>query len=186
MATIRFIEGMTCCGKTTLVKGLHEIDMRPILLEHPPRLDFDADWGAHQRRVFEDYYKAFDNSRGEVFADFSPFACVPFTMACMDAGYIGEDECTATVRWMVERFNEDLCLHHRCFLHRYLREPLAEIERRLSTRGRLGDDQWDRELLVAIKQRYDEFFDWGNALEFDDVGAISHVRYPLDTEAAEC
>lgn len=185
MATIRFIEGMTCCGKTTLVKGLHEIDMRPILLEHPPRLDFDADWGAHQRRVFEDYYKAFENARGEIFADFSPFACVPFTMACMDAGYISEDEGTATVRWMTERLNV-LCLHHRCHLHRYLREPLAEIERRLSTRGRLGDDQWDRDLLVAIKQRYDEFFDWGNALEFDDVGAISHVRYPLDTEATEC
>lgn len=179
MGTIRFIEGMTCCGKTTLVQGLHEIDLRPILLEHPPRLDFGDDWVGHQRRVFEAYYEAFRRSRGDVFADFSPFACVPFTLACQDAGYITLEGCVEMVNWMVDRLNI-LCAEQSCYLYRYLKEDLAEIHRRLSTRGRLGDDQWDPALLACVRSRYDEFFDWGNALEFDDVGAISYVRYPLD------
>lgn len=179
MGTIRFIEGMTCCGKTTLVQGLHEIDLRPILLEHPPRLDFGDDWVGHQRRVFEAYYEAFRRSHGEVFADFSPFACIPFTLACQDAGYITLEDCVEMVNWMVDRLNT-LCTEQSCYLYRYLKEDLVEIHRRLSTRGRLGDDQWDPALLACVRSRYDEFFDWGHFLLTDSSGKITRVEDYFD------
>lgn len=177
MGSIYFIEGMTCCGKTTCVKGLYEIDMRPILLEHPPRLDFSSDWLGHQRRVFEDYMQAFEGAsvgKGSVYADFSPFACIPFTRACSDVGLIDEEDCHSLCAYMCACLNV-FCHSNKVYLYRYLSEPVSEIERRLSCRGRRGDDGWDRDLLVAIKKRYDEFFDWGKHLGTSRSGEIEVV-----------
>lgn len=174
MGSIYFIEGMTCCGKTTCVKGLNEIDMRPILLEHPPRLDFSSDWADHQRRVFEDYMQAFEGAacgKGCVYADFSPFACIPFTRACADVGLIDEALCNTLCTYMCARLNV-FCHSNKVYPYRYLSEPLGEIEARLSRRGRRGDDGWDHDLLVAIKKRYDEFFDWGKHLVLGKSGEV--------------
>lgn len=175
---IDVVEGMTCAGKTTCVMDIGAVHGVDMLLEHPPRLDFDPnDWLGHQRLVFEAYMEAFNKVDKDCFADFSPLACIPFTMACIDVGFIGETEGLSSVLSMMADCNR-LLRRHRVFLHRYFSLPLADIKARLASRKRAGDDTWPPNLLAAIKERYDEFFEGENWLTRRKNGRIIAVHKP--------
>lgn len=175
---IDIVEGMTCAGKTTCVQDIGAVYDTRLLLEHPPRLDFDPnDWLGHQNAVFEAYLRAFEAVESDCFADFSPLACIPFTMACMDIGLINKEAGLAAVCDMMARCNR-LLRQYRIYLHRYFSQPLSTIEKRLSERGRAGDSDWDHDLLVAIKERYDEFFDSEKWLVRRKVGRIVSIHTP--------
>lgn len=161
MANIRnkiyMVEGITCSGKTTMIKDITSVMPYSTMLEHPPRLDDTDNWEEHQNRVFDAFFRAYAESEKDVYTDFSPFAVIPFTVACYDMGYINEE----TLRSMLMSFAsqcDDLCKRHLIYLHRYLHIGLDLCLLRLERRARLGDDTWDEELLSVLIPRYDEFF----------------------------
>lgn len=161
-AKIHIVEGVTCSGKTTLVRDiLFVVGQNCGLLERPPEHKVGDDWIEHQKAVFDEYLTRFKLANGDLYADFSPFGCIPFTTAIM-ACYPPESEDKADrmndlVRYMRESCDE-LCKQHMIYLHRYLTLDVESCWRRLSGRGRVGDNSWDYEFLEELIRHYDKFF----------------------------
>lgn len=152
---IHVVEGVTCSGKSTTVKDiLLVLGENAGLIEHPPRHEWSSDWKEHQRQVFDEYYSRFWDAEGEFYADFSPFACIPFCLA-IEAHY-GIDM-SDLVGEMLDACNL-LCQRHLIYLHRYFKVGLDTVLSRLATRQRKGDDTWDAGFLAELIKQYDIYF----------------------------
>lgn len=152
---IHVVEGVTCAGKSTVVRDIVSVlGANAGLIEHPPRHEWSSDWKEHQRQVFNEYYSRFWDAEGEFCADFSPFACIPFCMAIQEHYGVDMD---ALITEMRDACNL-LCKRHILYLHRYFRVDVDTVLKRLALRKRAGDDTWDESFLPVLIKYYDAFF----------------------------
>lgn len=165
MSTFYIIEGATCSGKTTLTRSIQVNYSGHVILEHPPLSKGQApdlaSYYEHQLNVFESFMAYFDGAPfGLWYVDYSPFGCIPFTRALVRTGI---DACAPLIPYFIRQCNE-LCKRHELYLYQYMSVEYHIMRQRLIHRKRKGDDTWSEELLRALCEEYDEFFQNGGLI----------------------
>lgn len=165
MSTFYIIEGATCSGKTTLTRSIQVNYSGHVILEHPPLSKGQApdlaSYYEHQLNVFESFMAYYDGAPfGLWYVDYSPFGCIPFTRALVRTGI---DACAPLIPYFIRQCNE-LCKRHELYLYQYMSVEYHIMRQRLIHRKRKGDDTWSEDLLRALCDEYDDFFQNGGLL----------------------